>query len=73
MRSTFRCWCLLHRDGDPGVLWGIHRYQLVWLYFRNKKNAAKWDEPGGMYPEGELPFVTIQLPIFNEQLCGGPD
>ncbi len=49
------------------AFYGIHRYQLVWLYFRNKKNAAKWDEPGGTYAEGELPFVTIQLPIFNEQ------
>jgi cellulose synthase/poly-beta-1,6-N-acetylglucosamine synthase-like glycosyltransferase len=49
------------------AFYGIHRYQLVWLYYRNKKNAAKWKEPGGTYPEGQLPFVTIQLPIFNEQ------
>jgi len=49
------------------AFYGIHRYQLVWLYYRNKQNAAKWDEPGGRYSEGELPFVTIQLPIFNEQ------
>ena len=49
------------------AFYGIHRYQLVWLYFRNKKNAAKWDEPGARFPEGQLPYVTIQLPIFNEQ------
>src|ERR1700709_1964249 len=49
------------------AFYGIHRYQLVWLYFRNKKNAAKWDEPVARFPEGQLPFVTIQLPIFNEQ------
>ncbi len=49
------------------AFYGIHRYQLVWLYYKNKKNAAKWDEPGGRYAEGELPFVTVQLPIFNEQ------
>ena len=49
------------------AFYGIHRYQLVWLYYRNKKNAAKWDEPGGQYAEGELPFVTVQLPIYNEQ------
>ncbi len=49
------------------AFYGIHRYQLVWLYFRNKKNAAKWDEPPARYGEGELPFVTVQLPIFNEQ------
>jgi cellulose synthase/poly-beta-1,6-N-acetylglucosamine synthase-like glycosyltransferase len=49
------------------AFYGIHRYQLVWLYYRNKKNAAKWTEPGGRYAEGELPFVTVQLPIYNEQ------
>ena len=49
------------------AFYGIHRYQLVWLYFRNKKKEAHWDRPSAHYPEGELPFVTIQLPIFNEQ------
>lgn len=49
------------------AFYGIHRYQLVWLYYKNRKNAAKWDEPPARWPEGELPFVTIQLPIFNEQ------
>jgi cellulose synthase/poly-beta-1,6-N-acetylglucosamine synthase-like glycosyltransferase len=49
------------------AFYGIHRYQLVWLYYRNKKNASKWSEPPAHFPEGELPFVTIQLPIFNEQ------
>jgi cellulose synthase/poly-beta-1,6-N-acetylglucosamine synthase-like glycosyltransferase len=49
------------------AFYGLHRYQLVWLYYKNKKNAAKWDEPPARFAEGELPFVTIQLPIFNEQ------
>ncbi|WP_254063807.1 glycosyltransferase [Granulicella sp. S190] len=49
------------------AFYGVHRYQLVWLYFRNKKNAAKWSEPPMRFAEGQLPFVTIQLPIFNEQ------
>jgi cellulose synthase/poly-beta-1,6-N-acetylglucosamine synthase-like glycosyltransferase len=49
------------------AFYGIHRYQLVWLYFRNKKNAAKWSDPPMRFAEGQLPFVTIQLPIFNEQ------
>jgi cellulose synthase/poly-beta-1,6-N-acetylglucosamine synthase-like glycosyltransferase len=49
------------------AFYGIHRYQLVWLYFRNKKNAVKWSEPPMRFAEGQLPFVTIQLPIFNEQ------
>ena len=49
------------------AFYGIHRYQLVWLYYRNRKNAAKWNEPGGNFREEDLPFVTIQLPIYNEQ------
>ena len=49
------------------AFYGIHRYQLVWLYYRNRKNAAKWSEPVARFEEGKLPFVTIQLPIFNEQ------
>jgi cellulose synthase/poly-beta-1,6-N-acetylglucosamine synthase-like glycosyltransferase len=49
------------------AFYGVHRYQLVWLYYRNRKNAAKSDEPGAVFAEEELPFVTIQLPIFNEQ------
>jgi len=49
------------------AFYGIHRYQLVWLYYRNRKNAAKWSEPPARFAADELPFVTIQLPIFNEQ------
>jgi cellulose synthase/poly-beta-1,6-N-acetylglucosamine synthase-like glycosyltransferase len=49
------------------AFYGIHRYQLVWLYYRNRKNAAKWSEPPARFEEGKLPFVTVQLPIFNEQ------
>ena len=49
------------------AFYGLHRYQLVWLYFRNKKNAARWSDPVARFADGELPFVTIQLPIFNEQ------
>jgi cellulose synthase/poly-beta-1,6-N-acetylglucosamine synthase-like glycosyltransferase len=49
------------------AFYGIHRYQLVWLYFKNKKNAAKWNEPPAQFAEGQLPFETVQLPIFNEQ------
>lgn len=49
------------------AFYGIHRYQLVWLYYRNRKNESRWNEPVARFHEGELPFVTIQLPIFNEQ------
>ncbi len=47
------------------AFYGIHRYQLVWIYYRNKKNATK--EPPHRFPDGQLPFITVQLPIFNEQ------
>ena len=49
------------------AFYGIHRYQLVWLYYRNRKKAQYSSAPPGRFPESELPFITIQLPIFNEQ------
>lgn len=49
------------------AFYGIHRYQLVWLYYRNRKNASSWKTPPARFTEEELPFVTVQLPIFNEQ------
>ena len=45
------------------AFYGLHRYQLVWLYYRNRANATK--EPPHHFEQ--LPRVTIQLPIFNEQ------
>jgi len=45
------------------AFYGLHRYQLVWLYYRNKKNATK-SAPQNFQ---NLPRVTIQLPIYNEQ------
>ena len=43
--------------------YGIHRYTLVYLYYKNKKNQTT--EPEQKF--SELPRVTVQLPIFNEQ------
>jgi cellulose synthase/poly-beta-1,6-N-acetylglucosamine synthase-like glycosyltransferase len=42
--------------------YGIHRYTLVYLYYRKKHNATKAPQEFS-----ELPCVTVQLPIFNEQ------
>ena len=53
------------------AFYGIHRYQLVWLYYRNKKHARTWDQTPARFPDGELPFVTIQLPLYNEQFVIG--
>src|SRR6202142_1145714 len=43
--------------------YGGDRYWLVYLYYKNKKN--KTTEPPGHFDD--LPRVTVQLPIFNEQ------
>jgi cellulose synthase/poly-beta-1,6-N-acetylglucosamine synthase-like glycosyltransferase len=45
------------------ALYGMHRYQLVYLYYKHRKN--KVTEPTRRF--AELPRVTMQLPIFNEQ------
>src|SRR5919112_734096 len=47
--------------------YGVHRYILVWLYYRNRKKAASSDAPPRYFTPEELPRVTVQLPIFNEQ------
>src|SRR5579862_9519379 len=43
--------------------YGAHRYVLVYLYYKHKKNRTT--EPASHF--SELPRVTVQLPIFNEQ------
>ena len=43
--------------------YGGHRYWLVYLYYKHKKN--KTTEPPARF--ADLPRVTVQLPIFNEQ------
>jgi len=45
------------------AFYGAHRYILVYLYYKNKKNISR--EPLNRFTE--LPSVTVQLPIFNEQ------
>ncbi|HEY4842556.1 MAG TPA: cellulose synthase family protein [Terriglobales bacterium] len=43
--------------------YGGHRYWLVYLYYKHKKN--KTTDPAARF--ASLPRVTVQLPIFNEQ------
>ena len=43
--------------------YGMHRYVLVYLYYKHKKNHTA--EPPRHF--ADLPRVTVQLPIFNEQ------
>jgi cellulose synthase/poly-beta-1,6-N-acetylglucosamine synthase-like glycosyltransferase len=48
-----------------GVLaaYGLHRYALVFMYYRGRRN--KTVEPASRF--NELPRITVQLPIYNEQ------
>src|SRR5947209_14034225 len=43
--------------------YGVHRYVLVYLYYRNRKRRVT--EPEQHF--AELPRLTVQLPIFHEQ------
>jgi cellulose synthase/poly-beta-1,6-N-acetylglucosamine synthase-like glycosyltransferase len=43
--------------------YGAHRYWMVYLYYKHKKN--KTTDPSAYFED--LPRVTVQLPIFNEQ------
>ena len=42
--------------------YGMHRYYLVYAYFKNRQNV-----PGPPPAVAEWPKVTIQLPIYNER------
>jgi cellulose synthase/poly-beta-1,6-N-acetylglucosamine synthase-like glycosyltransferase len=43
--------------------YGVHRYWLVYLYYKHKDRRTT--EPAQRF--AELPRITVQLPIFNEQ------
>ena len=43
------------------ALYGVHRYCIIYLYLKNRKNPPK---PVGQFEE--LPKITVQLPIYNE-------
>ena len=45
------------------AIYGIHRYTMCYLYFKYRKN----DRPIPPLHFDDLPRVTVQLPIFNEQ------
>jgi len=45
------------------AIYGVHRYTMCYLYFKYRKN----DKPIPPRYFDELPRVTVQLPIFNEQ------
>ena len=43
--------------------YGLHRYKMVYLYFRHQKNALA----GPLQRFEKLPRVTVQLPLYNER------
>ncbi|TNE44845.1 MAG: glycosyltransferase [Deltaproteobacteria bacterium] len=45
------------------TLFGAHRYVLTIMFYRNRKPF----EPKAKFSDDELPHVTVQLPVFNEQ------
>ena len=45
------------------ALYGLHRYLLVYLYFKHRHDGY---EPLGQFDE--LPRVTVQLPMYNEDM-----
>jgi cellulose synthase/poly-beta-1,6-N-acetylglucosamine synthase-like glycosyltransferase len=47
------------------AVYGGHRYWMVYLYYKHKKN--KTIEPPSHFAIENLPRITVQLPIFNEQ------
>ena len=43
------------------AFYGVHRYQLVWLYFRHRKQATH--EPVQLFEN--LPGITVQLVLLT--------
>ena len=43
-------------------VYGLHRYGIVFLYYRHRKNTPR---VAGQFED--LPLVTVQLPMFNER------
>jgi cellulose synthase/poly-beta-1,6-N-acetylglucosamine synthase-like glycosyltransferase len=41
--------------------YGVHRFMMIYLYWKHRK-----DTPKPLKQFDELPFVTVQLPVFNE-------
>ncbi len=44
-------------------LLGFHRYRLCWLYLKTRAVRKESRPP---LADSELPFVTVQLPVYNE-------
>ncbi len=47
------------------AVFGVHRYYLAYLYYRHKDH--KITDPLPFEELKDIPFVTIQLPVYNER------
>src|ERR1700733_9446618 len=55
-------WTICYSLGVLGLsTYGIHRYSIIYLYFKNRHR-----KPAAISKFGVLPLVTVQLPIYNE-------
>ena len=65
-------WIILHFAALSGLaLYGLHRLWLLWHWRREKKKEqCKQPACQGLPPEN-WPFVTVQLPIYNERFVAG--
>ena len=55
-------WAAVYTTIIAGMsLYGIHRYVILYLYWKNRKRVPQPEQHFA-----ELPQVTVQLPIFNE-------
>ncbi|MEL6180926.1 MAG: cellulose synthase family protein [Myxococcota bacterium] len=49
-------------------LYGLHRYAMVYLYRRHRQQVP---QPEAHFKPEDLPYVTVQLPCFNERYVIG--
>lgn len=47
-------------------IFGVHRAWLVYLCLRHRKDVVRARISEKRFREAELPFVTVQLPLYNE-------
>src|SRR5262245_1982299 len=45
------------------AVYGAYRLRIVYQFWRYARHAPK---PAGRFDEESLPFITVQLPLFNE-------
>ncbi|MFH0976280.1 MAG: glycosyltransferase family 2 protein [Spirochaetota bacterium] len=61
-------WVIIHFIALSGlVLYGLHRIWILYHWFSEKKKYAPELPPDFYFKENDCPFVTVQLPLYNER------